>query len=98
MVLAPDENILEPIGPEIVHPCQVYADECQKMRCPYGIDLYNEDECDKCKCRNPCENVTCPTDSICAIDFNINRTTELDFIGICRQSKNKFKLILDSCD
>lgn len=60
------------------------------MHCPYGQQISVDDQlCNKCKCLDPCENINCEAESLCAIDVNINKTHDDDpnFIGVCRKSK-----------
>ncbi|VEN50612.1 unnamed protein product [Callosobruchus maculatus] len=70
------------------HPCQEVFDECTTLRCPYGVEPYvDENECNRCQCRDPCSGVACREDEQCAIDINRNKTggTDADFVAICRQ-------------
>nr|CAI5860889.1 unnamed protein product [Callosobruchus analis] len=70
------------------HPCQEVFDECTTLRCPYGVEPYvDENECNRCQCRDPCAGVACREDEQCAIDINRNKTGggDADFVAICRQ-------------
>ncbi|XP_018562061.1 papilin [Anoplophora glabripennis] len=71
------------------HPCQEMFDECTTLKCAYGVEAYvDENECNRCQCKDPCRNVECLEDEQCAIDINRNKTSDAnaDFIAICRQS------------
>lgn len=75
------------------HPCQEAFDECTTLQCPYGVEPFvDENECHRCRCRDPCLNVECSEDERCAIDINRNKTSpkDADFIAICRERKYQF--------
>ncbi|XP_050510138.1 papilin isoform X5 [Diabrotica virgifera virgifera] len=67
--------------------CQETFNECTTLRCAYGVDPYvDENECNRCRCHEPCANVDCLPDEQCTIDINRNRMSpqEAEFITICR--------------
>nr|XP_023024406.1 papilin-like [Leptinotarsa decemlineata] len=68
--------------------CQETFNECTTLMCPYGVEPYvDENDCNRCRCRDPCMGVECPEDEQCAIDINMNKTSsqDADFIAICRK-------------
>ncbi|KAG5871898.1 hypothetical protein JTB14_030952 [Gonioctena quinquepunctata] len=68
--------------------CHEVFNECTTLRCPYGVEPYvDENECNRCRCRDPCMGVECLEDEQCAIDINRNKTSpeDADFIAICRK-------------
>lgn len=74
-----------------LHPCQELFDECTTLKCAYGVEAYvDENDCNRCQCKDPCRNVECLEGEQCAIDINRNKTIDsnADFIAICRQSKS----------
>ncbi|XP_060520392.1 papilin isoform X2 [Cylas formicarius] len=71
------------------HECQAKFDECTTLRCPYGVEAYvDENDCNGCRCKDPCKDVECGEGTQCAIDLNRNKISNLDadFIAICRDS------------
>ncbi|KAK9886678.1 hypothetical protein WA026_017598 [Henosepilachna vigintioctopunctata] len=81
-----------PTYPVGTHPCQTQFEQCAKLRCPYGIDAYvDENNCNNCRCNDPCRQVECAEGTKCAIDFNRNRTVDIDanFIAVCRQTNKE---------
>ncbi|XP_066141086.1 papilin isoform X3 [Euwallacea fornicatus] len=80
--------------PPVVEPgigtreCQDKFEECTTLRCPYGIEAYVDDnDCNGCRCQDPCGNVACPEGTQCGIDLNINKTSidDVDFVAVCRE-------------
>ncbi|XP_019769290.2 papilin isoform X1 [Dendroctonus ponderosae] len=81
-----ESSVVEPgVG---THECQAKFDECTSLRCPYGIEAYvDENDCNGCRCRDPCKDIDCPDGTQCGIDLNRNKTsaTDADFIAVCRE-------------
>lgn len=70
--------------------CQQFQDECANLRCQYGMKGYVENLCNRCKCVDPCEGVSCSEQTRCEVELNRNQTQTADastFIGVCRDSK-----------
>ncbi|XP_022911513.1 papilin isoform X2 [Onthophagus taurus] len=70
------------------NPCQIYTDQCKKMDCPYGVKAYVDDnQCNRCKCDDPCEGFLCPDRSLCVVEVNLHKTdgNDANFIGVCRE-------------
>ncbi|XP_050294454.1 papilin isoform X2 [Anthonomus grandis grandis] len=68
--------------------CQEKFEECSNLRCPYGVEAYvDENDCNGCRCRDPCRDVDCPENTKCGIDLNRNRTSQEDaeFVAVCRE-------------
>ncbi|KAJ8724109.1 hypothetical protein PYW07_008089 [Mythimna separata] len=44
--------------------CTPYQQECEALDCPYGVDRFTQDECQKCVCsEDPCKRANCqPTE------------------------------------
>ncbi|XP_057655879.1 papilin isoform X11 [Diorhabda carinulata] len=85
----PNVPASEPVTTQMPeHPCQAAFDECTTLRCAYGVEPFvDENECNRCRCRDPCMEIECLPDEQCAIDININKTSpqDADFIAICRK-------------
>ncbi|KAK9688591.1 ADAM-TS Spacer 1 [Popillia japonica] len=67
--------------------CQQFQDECANLRCQYGMKGYVENLCNRCKCVDPCEGVSCSEQTRCEVELNRNQTQTADastFIGVCR--------------
>ncbi|KRT86056.1 hypothetical protein AMK59_2573, partial [Oryctes borbonicus] len=68
--------------------CQQYRDECSTLRCQYGMKGYVENLCNRCKCVDPCDGVTCSETTRCAVELNRNQADETDvstFVGVCKE-------------
>ncbi|XP_057655869.1 papilin isoform X2 [Diorhabda carinulata] len=86
LLIVPETQPVTTQMPE--HPCQAAFDECTTLRCAYGVEPFvDENECNRCRCRDPCMEIECLPDEQCAIDININKTSpqDADFIAICRK-------------
>lgn len=67
--------------------CQTQIDECNALRCPYGISrTYDENECERCECENPCRGYLCSEDSKCAVDLRADPQLGSTFAPVCRKS------------
>lgn len=76
------------VDERIKDPCEPYQDECSGLLCPYGHEAFvDEDNCNRCRCHDPCREITCPEGTQCAIDLNPNATLpqQTQFIPVCRQ-------------
>lgn len=68
--------------------CQSAFDECDRLHCPYGvIRRYDENQCERCHCEDPCQGYECPADSNCAIDIQPDVSEGTVFVPVCRQGK-----------
>ncbi|CAH1111392.1 unnamed protein product, partial [Psylliodes chrysocephalus] len=106
------ELLPPPIEPQITtdmapHPCQEAFDECTTLRCPYGVEPFvDENECNRCRCRDPCSEVDCLEDEQCAIDLNTNKTSpqDADFLAICRKQNkpgycpSQIQIVNNNCE
>lgn len=69
------------------NPCDAYHEECQTIRCPYGTEGFvDQDDCNRCRCYDPCRGAQCPTGTRCAIDLNPNaaQPNQTQFVPVCR--------------
>lgn len=77
--------LLQRGGPTREELCQQQQEQCNVLRCPYGISkTYDENGCERCECENPCRDYVCPEDSKCAVDFS---QYDQSFAPVCRKSK-----------
>lgn len=68
--------------------CQALIDECESLRCPYGISkTYDANRCERCECENPCREYVCSEDSKCAVDVVADPTIGSTFAAVCRKGK-----------
>ena len=72
--------------------CDEIQRECQRMDCPYGIEKFVKNDCEYCKCYNPCEAVICLEGTQCVIEYNEDYEDENDprFTTECKPSKLTF--------
>jgi hypothetical protein len=59
------------------------------LHCPYGVERsVDSDDCEICRCHDPCKDYSCPDETRCAVDLYRNsQTGETEFRGVCRPSK-----------
>lgn len=71
--------------------CQARIDECESLRCPYGISkTYDANGCERCECEDPCREYSCPEGSKCAVDVVPDPTLGSTFAAVCRKSECHF--------
>ncbi|XP_048510814.1 papilin isoform X3 [Athalia rosae] len=71
-------------GPDSKDPCRDARVECETIRCPYGKEEYvDSDDCQRCRCADPCSTERCPEGTRCAITLTVERGTNI-YKGICR--------------
>lgn len=85
-----DENEIVVSEPHVVKdPCEHYREECTSLLCPYGTEGFvDAEDCNRCRCYDPCRDTHCPEDTVCAIDLNPNASMphQTQFIANCRPS------------
>lgn len=72
--------------PTNTDPCRTQFEECNNLRCPYGISrTYDSNNCERCECDNPCHGYLCPEDSKCAVDVQADPQLGSTFAAVCRK-------------
>lgn len=87
-ILTTISNLIQRIKASREDLCQNHINECNELRCPYGISrTYDENDCERCECENPCRDYLCPEDSKCAVDIRSDQQSGSSFAPVCRKSK-----------
>ncbi|KAJ8724114.1 hypothetical protein PYW07_008094 [Mythimna separata] len=65
--------------------CTSYQQECEALDCPYGIDRFTQDECQRCECReDPCIRADCqPTERCEAVAISNPVSQEPEYSAKC---------------
>ncbi|XP_014217269.1 papilin isoform X2 [Copidosoma floridanum] len=64
-------------------PCAEATEHCNQLHCPYGQEDYVDSQnCQRCRCVEPCQSISCPESTKCAV--TLVRTSEgTEYRGIC---------------
>nr|XP_045610870.1 papilin-like [Procambarus clarkii] len=87
-MLAPS---LEPSGitqPDTRDQCRESVIACQLLQCPYGVQKrVDYDECERCSCYDPCDQVRCSNGTQCAIDLIAGGegSRRNNYMAVCRK-------------
>ncbi|XP_074105077.1 proteoglycan-like sulfated glycoprotein papilin isoform X3 [Cotesia typhae] len=66
-------------------PCVEAKDECNTVQCPYGKEAYVDDQdCERCRCADPCRSVNCPEGSRCSITLAASADQGTEYRAVCR--------------
>ncbi|XP_015589222.1 papilin isoform X3 [Cephus cinctus] len=84
--LRPSNEIDVDVEKKSKDPCAETREECRIIRCPYGKEAFvDSQDCERCRCVDPCTSRTCPEGTKCAITLvPINDGTE--YVGTCRST------------
>ncbi|KAJ8724119.1 hypothetical protein PYW07_008099 [Mythimna separata] len=65
--------------------CTSYQQECEALDCPYGVDRFTQDECQRCECReDPCIRADCqPTERCEAVAIRNPVSQEPEYSAKC---------------
>ncbi|KAJ8724113.1 hypothetical protein PYW07_008093 [Mythimna separata] len=65
--------------------CTPYQQECEALDCPYGVDRFTQDECQRCECReDPCIRADCqPTERCEAVAIRNAVSQEPEYSAKC---------------
>ncbi|XP_035219260.1 papilin-like isoform X2 [Stegodyphus dumicola] len=75
-----------PLTPATTETVQCAPSNCASIQCPYGIEeSFDVNGCSSCRCSNPCEVVTCPEGSRCAIDIARTSQEGIRTEPVCRR-------------
>ncbi|XP_044011690.1 papilin isoform X3 [Aphidius gifuensis] len=67
--------------------CSEAKDECDLIHCPYGKEAFVDDQdCERCRCVDPCRNIQCSSDSRCSIVPIATGDGTTEYQGICRST------------
>lgn len=86
-----------PIAETNEEQCSDTYKNCISLRCPYGIEAYvDENNCNQCRCTDPCQSIQCEENTRCTIDINTKRENASDpqYISICREGNIEYQIVL----
>lgn len=66
--------------------CREEQRKCSQLHCPYGIEKFvDAEDCERCRCNNPCREQYCPEGSRCAVDLHHDEAGKIVARGLCRE-------------
>ncbi|XP_034936854.1 papilin isoform X2 [Chelonus insularis] len=78
-------NELSPDRNETKDPCSDQEDQCNVIQCPYGKEAFvDEQNCERCRCVNPCRSVQCSEGSQCSITLVASPSGGTEYRAVCR--------------
>ncbi|XP_031784533.1 papilin isoform X3 [Nasonia vitripennis] len=64
-------------------PCAEATEHCHQLHCPYGQEDYVDSQnCQRCRCNEPCQSVQCPEGTKCAVTL-VGSRDGTAYRGIC---------------